>query len=124
MIFVDRSVPRRVAEALNTVRGDVDRLEPRYRHDTPDHVWLADAGRSDWLVVTRDRHVRTRPLERQAIEENGVGCFILAYRRTLDPWGILKLLANTLDEMERRFATTERPLIFTVSGGGRFRQYR
>jgi hypothetical protein len=38
--------------------------------------------------------------------------------------GILKLLANTLDEMERRFATTERPFIFTVSGGGRFRQYR
>ncbi len=124
MIFIDRSIPRSVATALTEVRDDVEWLEPRFRHDTADAVWLEEAGQSDWLVVTRDQRIRTRPAERAAIEDHGVGCFILAYRRPLDPWGILKLLTATLDEMERLFDSTPRPFIYTVSSDQRFRKYR
>ena len=123
MIFIDRSVPRSVATALAAVRDDIEWLEPRFRHDTADAVWLEEAGQSDWLVVTRDQRVRTRPAERAAIEDNDVGCFILAYRRALAPWGILKLMTATLDEMERLFEETPRPFIYTLSSEGRFRQY-
>ena len=124
MIFVDRSVPRSVVTALRAVRDDVEWLEPRFPHDTPDPEWLAEAGKAGWLVITRDQRIRTRPFERSAIEEHSVGCFILAYRRPLNPWGILKLVAATLDEMERLFEMTPRPFIFTVSGERQFRQYR
>lgn len=36
MIFIDRSVPKGVAEAIKRVRSDVLWLEDKFPHDTPD----------------------------------------------------------------------------------------
>ncbi len=123
MILIDRSIPRSVADALALVRDDVEWLEPRFAHDTPDEHWLAEAGRQDWVVVTRDKRIRTRPRERQAINENGTGCFILAQRQVPTPWVALKIVVPTLDEMVQRFAETPRPFIFMLDSMPRFRQY-
>jgi hypothetical protein len=83
VIFIDRSIPRGVAEAVRRMRDDVVWLEDKFPHDMPDEVWLASAGQNDWLVITHDRKIRTRPGERRAIMENGVGCFIMTYRQDL-----------------------------------------
>ncbi len=104
------------------VRDDVMWLEPHFQHDTPDPIWLAEAGRNDWLVITRDKRVRTRPGERRAISENGVGCFIIGQKQRLSRWDYLKLLASTLDEMERIFARDPRPFIYNVTRTGQFRR--
>ena len=97
MIFVDRSIPKSVAEALKAVRSDVSWLEDHFAHDTPDADWLAEAGRQRWLVVTRDKRIRTRPGERQSLLEHNVGCFCLTQKRDPTRWGYLKLLCLTLD---------------------------
>ncbi len=122
MIFVDRSIPRAVADALNIVRDDVRWLEDEYQHDTKDTVWLPDVGSRGWLVISRDKKIRTRPAERQALLDGGVGCFILAQKQPLTRWDYLKLLAATLDEMEHIFANTEKPFIYTVGRTGRMRR--
>ena len=67
MIFIDCSIPRGVANALKAVRNDVLWLEDRFALDTEDRVWLAAAGTNDWLVISRDKKVITRPGERAAI---------------------------------------------------------
>ena len=41
MIFIDRSVPKGVAEAIKRVRGDVLWLEDKFPDD---EVWLAAVG--------------------------------------------------------------------------------
>ena len=112
MIFIDRSIPRGVARALQAVRDDVIWLEDRFPHHVTDPVWLREAGVSDWLVISRDKRIRTRPGERRTIIENGVGCFCLTQKQPLTRWEYLKLLAATLDEMEALFAATPRPFIF------------
>jgi predicted nuclease of predicted toxin-antitoxin system len=123
VIFIDRSIPRGVAEAVRRMREDVIWLEDEFRHDVPDEEWLAVAGQRGWLVITHDRRIRTRPGERQAIMENGVGCFIMTYRQDLKKEEIVALISATLEEMERRFETTPRPFIYTVSKSGEFREY-
>ena len=123
MIFIDRSIPRGVADALACVRNDVQWLEPRFGPDTPDEEWLAEAGREGWVVVTRDKRIRSRAAERQAILDHDVGCFILAQRQVPTPWAALKIVVPILDEMVQRFAETPRPFIFTIDSGLRFRQY-
>lgn len=114
MIFIDRSIPKSVAEALRRVRDDVEWLEPRFPHDTPDVDWLAAAGRHGWLVVSRDKRVSRRPAERRAIKDHGVGCFIITARKNLTRWEYLKLFATHLDQMVEVFDATERPFIWTV----------
>lgn len=110
-----------MAEALKRVR-DVLWLEDRFSHDAEDKKWLEEVGRNGWIAILRDKRVRTRIWERQAIVDHGVGCFILNQGRDPTRWEYLKLLAITLDEMERLAADTPRPFIFTVSQEGRFRQ--
>src|SRR3990172_10076825 len=107
MIFVDRSIPKGVAGALKQVRDDVRWLEDEFQHDTKETVWLPEIGRRGWLVVSRDKKIRTRPGERRALLEARVGCFILAQKQNLTRWDYLKLLTATLDEMLRLFASTE-----------------
>ena len=123
MIFIDRSIPRGVAEAVRRMREDVIWLEDEFRHDVPDEEWLAVAGQRGWLVITHDRKIRTRPGERRVIMEHGVGCFIMTYRQDLKKQEIIALISSTLEEMKRRFETTPRPFIYTVSKGGEFREY-
>ena len=123
MIFIDRSIPRGVADAVKRMRQDVIWLEDEFSHNVPDEEWLVVAGQRGWLVITHDRKIRTRPGERRAIMENGVGCFILTYRQDLKKDEIVALISSTLEEMERRFETIPRPFIYTVSKSGEFREY-
>ncbi|MFN0071550.1 MAG: hypothetical protein ACKVVP_08710 [Chloroflexota bacterium] len=122
MIFLDRSVPKSIANALKCVRGDVSWLEDHFPHNTADPVWLAAAGAQGWLVIVRDKKTRTRPAERYAIIANNVGLFCLAQKRDPTRWQYLQLIVSTLDEMERRFAATPRPFIYRISKDGQFRQ--
>ncbi len=123
MIFFDRSVPKSVAEALKLVREDeVTWLEDRFNHRTPDEEWLEAAGRNDWLVVSRDKRIRTRPGEREALQRHRVGCFILGQAGNPTRWEYLKLLARTLDEMVMRFDETPRPFVYVVNSAGAMRK--
>ncbi len=124
MIFIDRSVPKPkgVAEAIKQVRDDIWWLEDKFPHDTPDEVWLAEAGANGWLVITRDKRIRTRPGERENIIRYGVGCFIINQKQDPTKWEYLKLIARTLDEMEEKFADTPRPFGFTIDRQGVMRR--
>jgi hypothetical protein len=121
VIFIDRSIPRPVANALQAVRSDVLWLEDRFPHGARDSDWLEAAGRNDWLVISRDKKIRTRPGERRQIIANRVGCFCLVQKQPLTRWDYLKLIVLTLDEMERLFFETERPFIFGVGRTGLIR---
>lgn len=122
MIFIDRSVPKGVAEAIKKVRDDVVWLEDKFPRDVPDEEWLARAGDEGWLVIVRDKKIRTRPGERGKIIQHSVGCFILNQKQDPTRWQYLQLLARTIDEMEEKFATTPRPFIYTVDKSGVLRK--
>ncbi len=122
MIFIDRSIPRSVANRLKEMRGDVLWLEDRFPHDAPDEVWLEEAGRQGWLVITHDAKIRTRPGERRAIMEHGAGCFILTYKQDLTRTDIFDLVFSLLEEMEVLFSRTRRPFIYSVNKSGQFRK--
>lgn len=121
MIFFDRSVPKSVAEALKQVRSDVLWFEDHFRHDVKDIDWLAVAGANAWLVIARDKKIRTRPAERATLLASNVGCFIIHQNTNLTKWAYLKLIVGTLDRMEEFFANEQRPFICKVDSTGKFR---
>jgi predicted nuclease of predicted toxin-antitoxin system len=118
VIFVDRSVPRSIATALQQVRDDVRWLEDVFPHNTADPVWLAHCGAQDWLVISRDKKLRTRPAERRAIIEHSVGVFVIASRENLSRWRLLELVVSHLEEMERLFASEAKPFAFSLTRAG------
>ena len=120
MIFFDRSVPRGIVDALKYVRDDVRWLEDEFPHATPDPVWLREVGNRGWLVITRDKKIRSRPGEQRALLENSVGCFCLTQGRDPTRWQYLKLIVGTHDEMLERFERTPRPFLYGVGRTGKF----
>ena len=122
MIWIDRSISKRVTYALNLVRGDVQWVVDLYPQDTPDEVWLTGAGKAEALVILRDKKVRTRPNERRRIIEGRIGCFIVNQKKNPTKWDYLKLLTARLDEMERSHIELDRPFIVTMDSQGTFRQ--
>jgi hypothetical protein len=124
VIFFDRSIPRGVAEAVKQVREDACWLEDVFEEGwIKDREWIPEVGARGWLVISKDKKIRTRPEERRAVKENNVGCFILNYKQPLNRWEILKLVTSTLDEMEAKFANTPRPFMYLIDRNGRFRPY-
>jgi PIN like domain len=122
MIFIDRSVPKSVASALKMVRDDVRWLEDEFSHDIRDPDWLREIGSREWVVVTRDKRIRSRPGERTALMRAGVGCFCLIQGKDPTRWEYLKLIVSTLDEMEQLFRDTERPFLFGIGRTGIMRR--
>ncbi len=108
-----------MSDALKCVRADVIWLEDRFPHRTQDRIWLAEAGAQNWLVISRDKRIRYRPGERAAIMDNAVGCFCFTQKQDLTRWEYLKLVVRTLDDMEQRYAETERPFLYAVGAGCR-----
>ena len=102
------------------MRDDIQWLDGLWpdRLNLKDTGWLEHCGRNEWLAVTRDKRIRTRPAERAMLREASVGAFILTSPSNLARWEQLRLFARHLDEMERLFQNTPRPFVYAVSDYG------
>ena len=83
-IFVDRSLGKSIVEGLRTVGLTVHSMADVYGEKRAqllaDEVWLRDAGKNDWIVLTKDDAIRRRPAERDALIEAAVRVFCLTNR--------------------------------------------
>jgi PIN like domain len=79
--FVDRSLGKSIVEALRATGLIVHSMADVYGEERAqrlrDEVWLRDAGRNDWIVLTKDDAIRRRPAERDALTEAAVRAFCL-----------------------------------------------
>ena len=71
--YLDASIPLHVRQALALLRSDViyaggPDMPPE---KTKDRQWLPLAGENDWVVLLRDKKIRTRPGERRALIDAG-----------------------------------------------------
>lgn len=83
-LFVDRSLGKSIVKGLRaaglTVYSMADVYGERRAQRLPDEVWLRDAGKNDWIVLTKDDAIRRRPAERDALTEAAVRVFCLTSR--------------------------------------------
>ena len=45
---------------------------------TLDHIWIPEAARQEWLIITRDRRIQDRPAEIEAVRASGARMINLA----------------------------------------------
>lgn len=66
-----------VADALRTQGIRVECLRDHFPSGTEDAVWLPAAGEHGWVVLTKDKWIRRRDMERTALEAGRVVAFVL-----------------------------------------------
>ena len=76
--FIDRDLgseifPRILREAGLSIERHVDHFKP----DAPDEEWLQAISLRGWYVLTNDKGILRRDIQRDAVIRNGIGLFIL-----------------------------------------------
>ena len=110
-----------VAKALAYVRDDVTWPGDRdglVRAGASDTAWLPIVGKACLVVLTRDKHIRSRPMERRALLEHGVRACFLTSGGNLDRFDQLRLWLRHWDAIEALVDHRPAPWLASVTRQG------
>jgi hypothetical protein len=118
-IFVDRSMGRHVvAERLRSSGCTVHVHDDHFAQNAPDTAWLSHVGRQGWIVLTKDKRIRTRLLERDALIRAGVAAFFVAPGDATAEQ-MARACVQALPAIARTVAALGNPLIAMITLRGR-----
>ena len=87
-----------------------DHLPP----DATDPEWLSFVGQKGWVALSRDNHIRNRPLEVKAVYENRVAFFVLRRRDNLSGDEIASVFIDSAAKMLQILQTQAPPFICEI----------
>jgi predicted nuclease of predicted toxin-antitoxin system len=118
VFFIDRSLGRRrFSEPLRAAGFRVILHDDHFPQDCKDEVWLTEAGKHDWVVVTRDLHIRYRAIEREALLGAGVRALVLTAQH-LSAHEMGEAFARARKRILQFLACEPGPFIARVGRGG------
>ena len=90
------------------------RLHKEYfAEDERDEVWLPDVAQRGWIILTRDKRIRRRPIEKQALIASGAKAFVLT-ATDLTGQEMADILVKQINRIER-IARKTGPLVAAIS---------
>lgn len=116
--FLDRSIEAEsLYRALIGAGAQVERHSAHFRHDELDAVWLSQAAARGWVILTRDRRIRYRPLERQAVVASRARLFSVV-AGNLSGSVLADLLVSQLPRIASLAVDTPAPFLAVVRRDG------
>jgi uncharacterized protein with PIN domain len=116
--FVDECLGRHfVADALRDAGAHVEVHHEHFPSGALDADWLSIVGERKWIVLTKDRHIRRRALEVQAIVNARVRAFVLTAADLTGPEQAVAFV-RALRKMNRIASASPGPLIGRVGESG------
>ena len=109
-----------VASALRAEGSKVEILRDHFPQNTPDEVWLSSVGDRGWVVLTKDKRIRHREVEREALLRSGVAAFVLTAGE-ISEHDIASAFLAAYPRMRRICRDVSKPFIATVSARGAVR---
>lgn len=83
-----------------------------------DSVWLTEAGKCGWVVLTKDTRIRYRAIETNALRSANVRAFVLTAGGDLSGSEMARIFVAALPRMRRLCAKTKPPFIARVTRDG------
>ena len=121
-LFFDRSVGKRIPEALLTLRLPINICYHQQYFATAeqDDVWLAQVGAWKWFVIGQDWSYHFKIPELSAIKQYNIGCFYLWGAE--DPmWQTMRCFARAYDRILAVIESIPTPFIYRVTQSGLLR---
>ncbi len=113
VFFLDRSLGKhKVAAALRQAGARVEIHDDHFPPDARDQDWLRQVGARGWIVLTKDRRIRYRGPEREALLRAHVAAFVLT-AGNLTGEDMAEVFRKALPAMHR--LTTRHPPPFIAS---------
>lgn len=118
VFFVEHSLGGKViAEALLQAGARVERHVDHFPQNAKDCEWLPEVGKRGWVLLPKDKHIRTRGIERPALLDAKVAALFLT-SGNLQAAEMAEAFVKALPRMLETIATVLRPFIARVSRAG------
>lgn len=119
VLFVDECLGATdVPGTLKAAGIRCEHLRAHFAEGTPDESWLLEVGRRGWVVLTKDRRIRHRQAEFQALLAANVAAFVLTSgNMTGAAMGRAFVLAYP--RILKLLRDYERPFVVAVDAAGR-----
>jgi hypothetical protein len=107
-----------VANALRGLGAVVELHANHFEPTVTDAEWLPQVGAKRWVVLTRDRHILTRPLEVVALLLANTHVFVLKSRQELNGGQMAAAFAKAHHQMCRLSQSHSPPFLARVTQNG------
>ena len=122
-LFLDRNLGRHIiADRLRSEGMAVEVHDDHLPPDAPDEDWIALVGRMGWVAITKDRNVRYRAAELEAIRRHSARVIVIRMKNATGPDNAA-LLVTGRRRIARFAAKTPAPFVAGLYGGGRVKVY-
>jgi hypothetical protein len=81
---------------------------------TPDHVWIPAVARAGLVIITRDRHIESRPAEADAVFLAGAKMFTIGAREQLTVWDQLEIVCCRWRDIVQ-LSDSQGPFIYRIT---------
>jgi len=117
IFFIDRCLGKKLAESLRNVGATVEIHDDHFSQDINDEDWLRIVGERNWVVLTKDKKIASRPLELLAVAQGNVRLFAFVDG---DVPGVVvaQAFVNALENMQRFILGNQAPFIAKVHQSG------
>lgn len=116
--FVDRCLGGEILpNALRESGFNIEVHHDHFKDDTADAAWLAVVGERQWVVLTKDKAIRSNELERNALVSAKVALFALA-SSGLPAAQMAHAFIRARTRIEKALRVHGAPLIATVNASG------
>ncbi|MDY6937275.1 MAG: hypothetical protein SWY16_06375 [Cyanobacteriota bacterium] len=124
IFFVDRSLGKtHVVKALREIGESVEAHDDHFDRAEADSVWLQAVAARDWVVLTADKRIAYRRLERMAIEQARAKVFVLVSGNLSGP-EMAAIFAKAVTAIKRFTWQTAAPFIAKVYKDGRVKAWK
>jgi hypothetical protein len=122
-LFLDRNLGGHiVADLLREAEIPFQRHDDVLPSDAPDEDWIELCAQHDWIAVTRDKRIRYRHAEIEAIVASRAAVVVIR-SKTATGQSMGALLVAAYPRITRFAADHARPFIVGLDGSGRLRPY-
>jgi len=124
--FFDNSLSFHLAEGLRAFGEQVEWLRGYFPENTPDTIWIPEVAAKGWVALARDKKIRTRAAEMDALVRSGLTIFFFSQKTDPpDIWAWSELVVLRWREMKEFAASHKRPFVAGIPGRrGRIKRLR
>jgi hypothetical protein len=118
VFYLDQCIySKLLVDRMRAAGARVEHAGGAFPFGTPDEVYLTGCGENGWLVLTRDKRIRHRTLEKQALRAAGVGVFAFtAGQATAEETALV--IVPLLKKMVNISVSEPKPFLYTFGFAG------
>lgn len=118
VFFTDANLGRHVVpSSLRAAGEEVKAHDECFPPGTADRIWLSEAGKNGWIVLTKDARIRYRRNEMEALLSSGARSFVLV-SSNLPGAEMAQILVRALPRMKKLCRAHRVPFIAHIHRDG------